>query len=751
MKRESLFSIIILILLIFVSSCSLTPMDEGSGVNNYIFPYVNFALSEDGTYYTATIVSGAALSEVYITSLVDDFDTAIPVKYFAGFDNSKDIVNLKNTVLESSSTIIKLKSLNQAAILDTIHYEKVERTDAVWTNLPNLPHTGEYEFIGWYTSDTDERVESGVTLIKEHQTIYAKRLKVEVVHHEKADATCTTEGNIEYWECRNCGLLFSDSECTNQITEVTIPSLGHELIYIEKKEATCEEEGILAHYMCLRCHNLFKDEGASESTTLDDLKISALDHVWERREYSETITCTWNECTRCHETKDAAGHTWNEGSVEKDATETEHGIMLFTCTVCSLTKREDIAPLDSIGHNHTWVDCSPVAPTCTTRGYTTRTCSECDTTYNYNYIDAPGHTMTEIAAKDATCTENGNSKYYKCSVCEDLYKDRNGINRTTLEEVQEGKEATGHKYSRSDYKKNRTYHWHICVVCGIEIEGSREEHSYTEKPSVEYKFSDATCTSPAVYYKSCVCREVGKETFEYGNPLGHKTKHVEAKIADCGNAGNIEYWECSVCGVKFYDKACTREIPEGGEIEKATGNHTFDFYVSFGSLGHKKHCSVCNQEYGDYLSHDINTYSWKSDSSSHWHECKDCGYKENKSGHEYVTYGTDSVCSVCGHVKGEEEKTTDGGFDINPETLEPRGKLIVEGTSVSFTATFTLDSDSKMTSIVWYLENEKLEGETGTTCSFSALERRTYHIMCLVYNGTLISSFEQTVIGGGST
>lgn len=31
----------------------------------------------------------------------------------------------------------------------------------------------------------------------------------------------------------------------------------------------------------------------------------------------------------------------------------------------------------------------------------------------------------------------------------------------------------------------------------------------------------ATCTASAVYYKSCVCGEKGKETFTVGEPLGH--------------------------------------------------------------------------------------------------------------------------------------------------------------------------------------------------------------------------------------
>lgn len=38
----------------------------------------------------------------------------------------------------------------------------------------------------------------------------------------------------------------------------------------------------------------------------------------------------------------ALGHTWNSGVVTKEATETENGIMTYTCTVCGTTKTEEI-------------------------------------------------------------------------------------------------------------------------------------------------------------------------------------------------------------------------------------------------------------------------------------------------------------------------------------------------------------------------------------------------------------------------
>ena len=172
--------------------------------------------------------------------------------------------------------------------------------------------------------------------------------------------------------------------------------------------------------------------------------------------------------------------------------------------------------------------------------------------------------------------------------------------------------------------------------------------------------------------------------------------------------------------------------------------------MSFGENGHKKHCSVCNEEYGDYLSHDIDTLNWKDNSTHHWHECGDCGYKIDYKEHTYEKYGTDEICSICKHLEAEKEDTTDGGFDIKPKNTEPEGTLTVEKANENFIATFSLDEDSSMTDIFWLLDDVELEGEHGLSCRFTAPDRRTYRIMCVVFNKSLVNSYDQTVIGGVS-
>lgn len=51
-----------------------------------------------------------------------------------------------------------------------------------------------------------------------------------MVHTPKKDATCTEDGNIEYWYCKNCDTYFSDENATEELSDVVIPATGHHYV-----------------------------------------------------------------------------------------------------------------------------------------------------------------------------------------------------------------------------------------------------------------------------------------------------------------------------------------------------------------------------------------------------------------------------------------------------------------------------------------------------------------------------------------
>ena len=60
-------------------------------------------------------------------------------------------------------------------------------------------------------------------------------------HHKFVAATCTTDGNIEYWECNLCHASFSDAQLTQEVSNLVVSATGHK--YGENDKCTmCQKE-----------------------------------------------------------------------------------------------------------------------------------------------------------------------------------------------------------------------------------------------------------------------------------------------------------------------------------------------------------------------------------------------------------------------------------------------------------------------------------------------------------------------------
>ena len=115
--------------------------------------------------------------------------------------------------------------------------------------------------------------EGMMPLTDERYVIPAKGHKV-AKHSEKA-ATCFSEGTEAHYECRNCGTLFSDEEGKNAIdAPTTISKLSHSLNKVEGKQPSGFVAGWEEHYACVNCDKLYKDASAKVETTLEDIRIA---------------------------------------------------------------------------------------------------------------------------------------------------------------------------------------------------------------------------------------------------------------------------------------------------------------------------------------------------------------------------------------------------------------------------------------------------------------------------------------------
>ena len=76
-----------------------------------------------------------------------------------------------------------------------------------------------------------------------------------MTHHAAKAATCTEDGNVEYWVCDTCGKYYSDKNGKTKIADTTsvILPASHDYIEHEGKNATCTEDGYAAYRTCSRC------------------------------------------------------------------------------------------------------------------------------------------------------------------------------------------------------------------------------------------------------------------------------------------------------------------------------------------------------------------------------------------------------------------------------------------------------------------------------------------------------------------
>lgn len=98
-------------------------------------------------------------------------------------------------------------------------------------------------------------------------------------------ATCTEAGNEAYWTCSGCGKYFSDENGTNKIEKDSwvLKTLGHDMTKTDAKEATCTEDGNNEYYTCSRCGGVFKDEAGTQATTVEAETLKKLGHDWSNK------------------------------------------------------------------------------------------------------------------------------------------------------------------------------------------------------------------------------------------------------------------------------------------------------------------------------------------------------------------------------------------------------------------------------------------------------------------------------------
>lgn len=253
-----------------------------------------------------------------------------------------------------------------------------------------------------------------------------------------------------------------------------------------------------------------------------------------------------------------------------DATCTTDSTETWVCNICGDTfVTHDVK---ATGHKLAGAITVTTPATCQTDGAGIQLCSVCEETIDVVIPKNPdAHTLTDVAAVDATCTTAGNTAGKKCTV--------SGCDYTTVEVIP----ATGHNMQKVDAGKAAT-----CTETGL-----------TEK---------FLCQNAGCSYTT------GGETIP---ALGHDMQEVadSAKAATCTEAG------------KEADKKCSRceETTTGATIDalghNLVGDVTETQAPTCGAAGKgTQHCDRCNTDVEVEIPATGNHVDENSDS-----KCDNCG------------------------------------------------------------------------------------------------------------------------------
>lgn len=381
-----------------------------------------------------------------------------------------------------------------------------------------------------------------------------------MTYYSAAEATCTTDGNAEYWYCAGCNSYFEDENGNNEIEreDVLVPAKGHSWVgescedprhcsvcnyvdgeplghdfseYIFDGNAACTSDGTETA-TCTRC----------DATHTQISYGSATGHNYVESVVAATCTSSGSVsliCSVCGDSEvttiPATGeHSWDfENGEVTPATGTTEGKIVYGCTVCS----ETIEVAFPATGEHSWQfdkgEIKSIA-TCTTEGEIVYGCADCSEVLTIEIpVNAAAHSYDAGVVIKPSCTNDG-EVLFTCEHC--------GV------ELSAEISATGHSWISATCTSARE-----CATCGA-VSGSALGHSW----------GDWTSAGDSRHSREC-----------------SRCHNVEYSAHDFGGA---EYGTCTVCGhVKEHQSA-------GGatEIEALVEfNTNYNGYVSYGTINNK--------------------------------------------------------------------------------------------------------------------------------------------------------------------
>ena len=484
-----------------------------------------------------------------------------------------------------------------------------------------------------------------------------------VKDHTWDQGTVTKEATCE--EAGSKTYTCTHAGCGKTKTE-TIDALGHSTSHVDAKSPTKTEPGNIEHYKCTRCGKLFADKDAKQPLSEADVMLPALGHELTKVEASAP-TC------------DKAGNT--EYYICKD---TDCG-----CGRCYS---------DPYGKN--------------------------EITLASTVINATGHKLTTVTGKAAKCEEDGVETYYKCTVCNKLFSDKDGNNEISKPVVIP---ALGHDVEHVDAKEP-TYDdigWiehYVCKRCGKMFADKECKTPLTDEdiymPCKKHVLTKVAAVAPTCtkagnseYYickdDGCGCGKLYEDKFGQKETslakvtlaaTGHSITEVPKKDPKCTETGNKKHWKCTKCGHLYADESGNTEITKESVTIDALG-HDWDEGSVTTEPGcetpgiktckcKRDGCKATKTESVDPAGHDkehLKHVPYKAatrdnDGNKEYYECPGCGKKFSDKDCTNELTSVDIIIPAIGAAQlGEEGDDGDFRYKVTYQATDGTGTVTLVG------------------------------------------------------------------------
>lgn len=459
-----------------------------------------------------------------------------------------------------------------------------------------LQEPASYENPKWLFVPEDENYKSitGMVVIDDSHTLDDDH------HVEGADATCTEDGSLEYWQCSVCNKYFSDADGETEISAdgVTIEALGHNMTKVDAVAATCTADGKKEHYSCSRCGGLFWDSDGNSACTSEQVVQGKLGHDYTDKVVAPTCSAqgyTEHTCSRtgCGNTykdtyTDMLPHAYDEGEVTTAATCTTTGVMTYTCSKCGNTKTEQIEKIE-----HTPETVPAKDATCTEKGKTEGSkCSVCKEVLTAQEdIDALGHNFSiTVSGTQPTCRHGGTATM-KCSRCDETQTQNSA---DPVDHVYTDYVSDGNATCTQDGTKTAECDFGCGTKNTIADEGSQLAHVYTDYVSD----GNATCSEDGTKTATCDnCHTATDTVADEESALGHDYEWVITLMPTEETEGLKESL-CKRCGDKNDEEEIAKLVSEeGGSVIDLPTGHDYDLEIAVKQSESKYNIEGINKGY----------------------------------------------------------------------------------------------------------------------------------------------------------